>query len=224
MNDRIREELIETFLKHGIDLEIAQKMADDPGIRKIVKAKDSGKGWESKFEIVRYDNQKDYDAKRIYSEEESLEKFGTLQRTIIEAPGNLLLNGGITNFLNLGTVTGSPTGYSAAQATIGIGNSSTAEVATQTNLQATPQNTSNTWFQLVDSTYPQVSGQTATFQATIAGANANMTWAEFCITTGGIAAGQATNSSVITLCRKVSAQGIKTSGQIWTIIYTVTLS
>jgi hypothetical protein len=69
----------------------------------------------------------------------------------------------------------------------------------------------------MDSTYPQVSAQTATWQITVASGNANYAWNEFTIN-------NAVAGSGISLCRKVSTQGTKIVGQIWTVIYTVTLS
>jgi hypothetical protein len=68
----------------------------------------------------------------------------------------------------------------------------------------------------MDSGYPSVSGQTVTFQATFQSTEANWAWNEF-----GVA-----NSSAgtVLLNRKVSAQGTKLAGQIWTLILTITLS
>lgn len=206
LQNAIKEALVEKGYKEAD--EISQILTKNK-----VFSKDKAT-WDSSFTIKKYANQEDYEANREYSQEESYELFGTKQTTKIEKPGNLLLNDGITVLLNLLTTTGSsPTAYSSANTYIGVGDSSTAEAASQTGLQAT----TNKLWKAMDSTYPQVSGQTATWQATFTGAEANFAWNEFTIV-------NASTDSGTNLCRKVSAQGTKVVDQVWTIVYTVTLS
>jgi len=159
--------------------------------------------------IERYESRRDWKDKATYELDEAMELFGAPQFTVIN--GNLLLNGGITNMLNLMTQS-TGTKWDNAGAYFGVGDSSVAEVATQTTLQAA----TNKLFKVMDSTYPQVSAQTATFQSTFQSAEANFGWNEF-----GIANG---SGGTTLLNRKVSPQGTKLAGQIWTGIQTVTFS
>lgn len=125
--------------------------------------------------------------------------------------GNLLLNAGITQLLELLGGTGG-TAYSNANAQLGVGDGTTAAAATQTALQGT-----NTAYQAVDTSYPSVAGETITWQATFAGAAANFSWQEFAVLNGASGTGTLLN-------RLVSNQGTKASGQTWTLQLAVTVS
>jgi hypothetical protein len=165
--------------------------------------------WHPKWKIERFANHKDYLAGKRYTREEAFTLFGIDQ--ITEFDFNLLLNTGITVLLNLlGGI--AATAYSNANAFIGVGDSSTAEAAAQTGLQAAANKT----YKAMAATYPQVSGQTITFQAVFGGTDANYAWQEFIVanSSGGTTA----------LNRKVSAQGTKTSGQTWTVSLAITIS
>ena len=129
------------------------------------------------------------------------------ERVVID--GNLLLNAGITLFLQLLGATAAPTAFSNAAARLGVGDSSTAEAATQTALQAATNKT----YKAMAATYPQVSAQTISFQSVFGSADANYTWAEFTVDNG-----------VTALNRKVSAQGTKASGQTWTLTLNLTFA
>lgn len=130
----------------------------------------------------------------------------------VDIDGNMLLNEGITELLTL-LIGGAGTAFNNANAYIGVGDSTTAEAATQTDLSATTNKT----YKAMAATYPQVSGQTVTFQAVFAGADANYAWQEFTVANGS--SGTAKN-----LNRKVSNQGTKVSGQTWTVQLQITLS
>lgn len=123
--------------------------------------------------------------------------------------GNLLLNVGITEMLNL-LIGGAATAFSAANARLGVGDSTTAASAAQTGLQAA----TNKAYRSMDAGYPQVSGQTVTFKSTFGGTDANYAWQEFV----------ADNGAGKTLNRKVEAHGTKSSGDSWVLTLTVTLS
>ena len=136
--------------------------------------------------------------------------FG-LTYAISEIDHNCLLNAGITALWNLVAGLGG-TAFSNAAAYIGMGDSSTAATAAQTNLQAA----TNKFYQAMNTGYPSVSNQTITYEAIITGANANYAWNEFIVanSSGGTTA----------LNRVVSAQGTKTAGQTWTVNVAITLS
>lgn len=126
--------------------------------------------------------------------------------------GNLLLNEGIQLLLDL-LIGAGGTAYNNANSYLGVGDSSTAESASQTALQASTNKT----YKAMQATYPQRSSQTVTWRAVFASGDANYAWAEFTIV-------NASTDSGTNLNRKVSAQGTKASGQTWTLDVTVTIS
>jgi hypothetical protein len=126
--------------------------------------------------------------------------------------GNILLNEGIGAMWDLICGLGTPTAFDNANAQIGVGDSSTAEAASQTDLQAA---TNKTW-KAMESGYPQRSAQTVTFRSVFGSTEANYAWNEFSVRNGATAD--------MNMNRKVSAQGTKASGQIWTVDVQITLS
>jgi hypothetical protein len=129
-----------------------------------------------------------------------------------EFEGNLLLNEGITELLNL-LIGGTATPYNNANARIGVGDSTTAAAATQTGLQAVTNKT----FKGMDATYPQVSNQTVTFRATFGATDANFSWQEFTVVNAADDTGK-------NLCRKVENHGTKASGDTWVVSVSITIS
>lgn len=115
------------------------------------------------------------------------------------------------NHIATGLIGGSVTVFNAANSYIGVGNSSTAFDATQTDLQGTNVR------QAMDSTYPMVvSGNIWIFQSTFATGSANFAWNEW---------GVFNAASVGTMLnRKVETLGTKTSTQAWTIQASITLN
>jgi threonine dehydrogenase-like Zn-dependent dehydrogenase len=141
-----------------------------------------------------------------------------------ESEGNLLMYGGASCLWQclIGNGTGTSaqtlTYFNNGNAAIGVGDSTTAEAATQTDLQAS----SNKARVAMDATYPQhtdatTSGAaTITFKSTFNGSTANFAWAEwgvFNATSGGRM-----------LNRKVQANGTKSSGTSAAFTVTITLS
>jgi len=124
---------------------------------------------------------------------------------------NLFLNSGINEIWKLVCGNGG-SAFTNALATIGVGDSTTAEAATQTDLQAVTNKT----YKAMDTGYP-TSGtdQKAIFKATFGSADANYSWQEFVIKN---------STSSICLNRKVSNQGTKVSGQTWVITVELSLS
>ena len=124
---------------------------------------------------------------------------------------NLLLNEGINAIWALVTG-GSETPFNNANARIGVGDSSAAEGATQTDLQAAVNKT----YKGMDATYPQIGSQKVSFRSTFGSSEANHSWNEFTVDNGGAA--------LKNLNRKVSSQGTKVNGQSWTVTLEITLS
>jgi len=125
--------------------------------------------------------------------------------------GNLLLNEGITELLKL-LIGGTATPFNNANAYIGVGDGTTTAVPTQTGLQGI-----NKFYKIVDSGYPQVSGQTVIFKATFESGEATFDWQEFTISNGP-------NDSAINLNRKVEDHGRKGANDVWAITLSITIS
>lgn len=126
---------------------------------------------------------------------------------------NLLLNEGINELWTLVGGTGA-TKFDNSNAYIGVGDSNTAASASQTALQAA----SNKAYVAMDVSYPTYgTSQKITFRATFDGSTANFAWNEFTVANGNSDAAKNLN-------RLVSAQGTKTSGQIWQVTVEITLS
>jgi len=153
---------------------------------------------KKRWVITRYKDEKDYAEGRPYDVSEFLE--------------NVLLNEGIAVLQTLLIGTGG-TAFSNAAAYLGVGDSSTAAAAAQTGLQAA----SNKLYKAMESGYPSVSGQTTTWRSVFGSGDANFAWAEFTVANGN-------SDAAVNLNRKVSAQGTKTAGQVWTLDLAITWS
>lgn len=128
----------------------------------------------------------------------------------IDVPGNLLLNEGIQLIEDL-LIGAGGVAANNANAQLGVGDSTTAEAATQTDLQAA----ANKLFKAMNATFPSRSSQTLTFQSDFTTAEANFAWQEMSIRN------QAAADKNIN--RKVSSLGTKATGT-WTLTGTVAIS
>jgi hypothetical protein len=142
----------------------------------------------------------------------------------VSIDGNLLMYGGASvqweTLLGNGTGTGGQalTYFNNGNSYIGVGDSNTAEAATQTDLQAA----SNKLRKAMDATYPlhtdgtAVGNASAVWRSTFATSDANYAWAEWGIFNG--------SSGGRMLNRKVQALGTKTSAASWQLTVTLTLA
>lgn len=130
---------------------------------------------------------------------------------------NLLLNAGIAR-LEDKFIGAAGQVYDATHSRIGVGNSSTAAAATQTDLQAAAGAT-NRQFKLCDQG-PTRAAQTITWRATFASGEAQFVWNEW-----GIDEGTADGTTVAAtmLNRKVANPGTK-GAAVWVFTVTVTIS
>jgi len=172
--------------------------------------------WRVEWKIDKY--QGDFNAEDI-----DAGKAGKPFETVIQKD-NLLMNGGISCLwqclIGNGTGTGGQTltFFNNGNAYIGVGDSNTAEAATQTDLQAA----SNKLRVAMDATYPQHTDATTSgaasivFRSTFGTSQANYAWAEFAIFNG--------SSGGRMLNRKVASNGTKASGATWVMTVTITLS
>jgi len=127
---------------------------------------------------------------------------------VSEFEGNVALNSGKAE-INALIIGDNANTFAGTNATLGVGDSATAEGATQTDLQAA----SNKLYKACTSTWPKLvttawTNDTIEAKTDFGSTEANYAWEEFVLK-------QIT--SLICLNRKVSAQGTKTSGQTWTL-------
>lgn len=144
-----------------------------------------------------------------HSMEEKLS--GVAPYEVVRDGQNIILDAGATELLKLICGTGGAA-YNNANAKIYVGTDSTTENASQTGVIA---GSSNKAFANMDSTYPQVSGRTATFRASFDDGSANFAWNEAALTNG-------TGVGSVAMNRKVSSMGVKNGGT-WTLQLTISI-
>ena len=110
------------------------------------------------------------------------------------------------------TVGAGGTAFNNANAYIGVGDSTTAFNASQTDLVAA----SNKTRKAQDATYPQGSSNVLTFRSTFATGDANYAWQEWGVFNA--------SSGGTMLNRKVESLGTKTSAQTWQFTVTLTVT
>jgi hypothetical protein len=154
-------------------------------------------------------------------------------RKVVGAPeetlaieGNLLLNEGIQRLMDMtmiATVTNNQTAgnpWSNGNSYLGVGDSSTAEAATQTDLQAA----TNKFYKGMNATYPSRASQTSSFQSDFTSTEANYVWNEWSIAAGATSAsGAGFTVGTTNLNRKVASLGTKATGT-WTLTAQITIS
>jgi hypothetical protein len=104
------------------------------------------------------------------------------------------------------------TPFNNANAYIGVGDSSTAFNAGQTDLQAA----TNKLRKAMDATYPSRAGNVLSFRSTFGTSDANFAWNEWGVFNAG--------SGGTMMNRKVESLGTKTSAQSWQITVQLTLN
>jgi hypothetical protein len=112
-----------------------------------------------------------------------------------------------------GAIVGSETTlFTTANAQIGVGDSTTAFAATQTDLQAA----TNKLRKAMDSGYPTRSANVLTFKSTFGSSEANFAWNEWSVFNAA--------SAGTMLNRKVESLGTKASGSTWVLTVTITVN
>jgi hypothetical protein len=125
-----------------------------------------------------------------------------------EEEGNLLVNVGINVKQQL-LIGGAGQVYDNSHARIGVGTSSTAATAADTDLGA-----NGVWVAM-DGGYPTQAAQVLTFKATFGSAVGNQAWNEWAIDNGSVAHVLLNHKAPVTL-------GTKSSGETWVLTVTVT--
>lgn len=158
---------------------------------------------------------------------EMLRKFVGEPEECTEIQGNLLLNEGIQRLedIMIAVVNNQTAGnrWSNTDSYIGVGDTSTAAAATQTELAATAA-AANRFYKIMNATYPSRASQTVTFQSDFTATEGNFAWQEWTIASGATgASGAGFLTGTINLNRKAESLGTKATGT-WTLSGAVTLS
>ncbi len=126
---------------------------------------------------------------------------------------NLALNEGLQELIDIICGLGTPTKWDSTNARLGVGDSNTAEAATQTGLQAA----TNKVFKAMDASYPVRTNQTVEWRATFGSSDANFAWEEYTIVNAATDEGKNLN-------RKTASKGTKSSGETWTLSLSITFT
>jgi hypothetical protein len=144
--------------------------------------------------------------------EDVIRKYPEAFIGIEEFEGNIALNEGLGELIDIICGLGTPTKWDSTNARLGVGDSNTAESATQTGLQGT-----NKTFKAMDTGYPTRSNQTAEWRATFGSTDANYHWYEYTVVNAADDTGKNLN-------RKVADKGTKAYGETWTLSLQITFS
>jgi hypothetical protein len=171
--------------------------------------------WKSKWRIDKFYDSTGEIAEALtkgLSVEEAVKLAGASYLGSEVFDGNIALNEGLQELIDIICGLGTPTKWDASNARLGVGDSSASESASQSGLQGT-----NKAFKGMDSGYPSRTNQTAEWRATFGSAEANFAWNEFTVV-------NAADDSGKNLNRKVAAKGTKQSGETWTLSLQITFS
>lgn len=166
--------------------------------------------WRVRWQVEKFEGD--------FASDAEIREAGVEPYEVIEGEGNLLVFGGASALWDLLIGAANVAAYSNANAHIGVGDSSTAAAATQTDLQAA----TNKLRKAMEASYPDHTDGTAdgaddiVFRSVFGTSEANFAWEEWAVfnhaTTGRM------------LNRKVASLGTKASGSTWTFTVTLTLS
>jgi hypothetical protein len=162
--------------------------------------------WKAKWRIDKFKDPTNEIAKALQTGTLTDEAISLYSKAFIcteEFEANIALNEGLQELIDIICGLGTPTKWDNSNARLGVGDSNTAESATQTGLQAATNKT----FKAMDTGYPQRSNQTAEWRATFGSADANYAWEEYTVV-------NATSDTGKNLNRKISSKGTKASGEI----------
>jgi hypothetical protein len=158
---------------------------------------------------------------------QALRDLGLEPDAIEHVEGNLLLNEGLQRMGDLLIAAGG-TAFNNANAFIGVGDTSTAEAASQTELQAAAAATNRFYKAMRSVGFPARPGsngnQSVDWASDFISSEANFAWNEWTVAAGTTtASGGGFLTGTTNLNRKVQSLGTKTTGT-WTLTGTITFS
>jgi uncharacterized cupin superfamily protein len=173
-------------------------------------------GWKTHWRIDKFRDPDDKIAKALQGGMPTAEALQLFKDAFVgneEWDANVALNEGLQELIDIICGLGTPTKWDNTNARLGVGDSNTAEAATQTGLQAATNKT----YKAMDASYPQRSNQTAEWRATFGTSDANYAWEEYTVVNAASDSGKNLN-------RKISSKGTKASGETWTLSLQITFS
>jgi hypothetical protein len=172
--------------------------------------------WKAKWRIDKFQDLTGEVSKALQAgltTEEVQSRFGEAFVCTEKFDTNIALNEGLQELIDVICGLGTPTKWDASNARLGVGDSNTAESATQTGLQAATNKT----FKAMDTNYPARTNQTVEWRATFGSGDANYAWEEYTIVNAATDEGKNLN-------RKTASKGTKASGETWTLSLQITFS
>lgn len=155
-------------------------------------------GWKAEWTIEKFKS-KDY-------------KLGKKPYAVERFEGNLGLQEGRQELIDIICGLGTPTKWDNTNAYIGVGNSSTAAQETDTGLLGASK-----LYKAMLATYPQRSAQTAEWKSEFIDGEAEFAWEEFTVSNTNSDSGKNLN-------RKVESKGTKGTGETWTVSLKITFN
>lgn len=153
---------------------------------------------------------------------EDIARLGVDASSVSETDGNLIVTVGLTRITSL--ITGSGLALTNTTMRTAVGNSTTAALVGDTDLNAAAGST-NRWHQIMDATYPQTSAGIITARSTFGTSDGNFAWEEWGWDVNTATVTSTNSKSTATLINhKVGSNGTKPNGAIWIASSTVTLS
>ena len=137
-------------------------------------------------------------------------KYPQLFMETTKFDGNVALNEGLQQLIDIICGLSTPTLWDNSNARIGVGNDSTPADPSDTGLIGT------TAFAGMDGGYPQRSGQKASWKATFGDGVAEFAWEEYTVDNGAV--------GDVNLNRYVTSKGTKGSGETWVFTVEITFS
>jgi hypothetical protein len=154
------------------------------------------------------------------------ENEGLVPDSVVEAAGNLLTTAGLNRITSL-IIGGGGQALTNSRMAIGVGDSSTAAAVGDVALGG--NSSTHSWWQGPDASNPTQSNGVITANATFASGDGNFAWNEWgwgigtaAIVPGAVFATATTGG--LLLNHKVQSLGTKSSGAVWTLQATITLS
>jgi hypothetical protein len=134
---------------------------------------------------------------------------------VIEYDGNVGLNEGIGEALDLMCGLGTPTAFDNTHAYLGVGSDANTASASQTGLLASTEKA----YIGMESAYPARTDQAVSWRSVFGSSDANFAWNEFTVANGNSNSAKNLNRYVPTV-----SPGTKGSGSTWTLTLTITMS
>ena len=144
--------------------------------------------------------------------EEAKRQFSDQYKAEVSWKHNVGLNEGLQELIDIICGLGTPTTWANANASLGVGNSSTSAVATQTGLQGASKA-----YATVDASYPTRVNQTAEWRATFGAGVGSFAWEEYTVINGA-------DDTAKNLNRCLSDKGTKDAGDSWVLSVKITFS